>query len=598
MKPFLLFVPLVLTALLPGKAGGAEPEAGVETHYTSSRRFNVTYTARDKGSGVAKVEMFLSADGGRTWRSAGFDEDKKSPFPFEVQADGTYGFYPVAEDNVGNRQKPPEPGTRPAVIVVVDTVRPVIENAGWVGRGALPPGGRIVVTWNVTDANAGEAPVSIEYSTNGGVRWESGMGGRGFPVAGEATFRAPEARSAGLRLRLVAVDLSGNRTVKEIKMAVRVDRDRPIVKLLSPAAGGVYAGDAEIRIRWTAEDADLAAKPITVEVSLDDGVTWEAVGRDLADDPEGITWRTPARDLASVKVRVTATDQMGNQSVDVLTGGFRVDAPPPESTVGFLPLPAEGGPPIRAALAEEEPETSPEPEDAEIAAAEKALAAGRAEEARRLASRILERDAKNVRALLVRGRAYAVEGDLSGSIRVLERAIELDARLETDVRLRAEIGRFCCRAGQGLVRRAGALEKDAPGRPGMLREAGNLFRRAVAHYTAVLRACGTGGAKDSLRSAYCNRGLARYYLGELDGGAGRDALWNAAIEDLSASAGGARGNPETLGACHWYTAKILEARKRYAEACVAWIKAARAYGAESERGRAATEQAERLRGLR
>lgn len=81
--------------------------------------FDVAYTASDVGSGLASVELFYNFDGG-TFTSSGVHT--ASPISFTgVDGDGTYGFYTVALDSVGNTEA--APGAADAS-TIVDTSAP------------------------------------------------------------------------------------------------------------------------------------------------------------------------------------------------------------------------------------------------------------------------------------------------------------------------------------------------------------------------------------------------------------------------------------------------------------------------------------------
>ena len=55
----------------------------------------------DDGIGIEEVELFSRKDGG-AWTSQGTVAE--SPFPFEGSGDGTYEFYIIARDSLGNEE--------------------------------------------------------------------------------------------------------------------------------------------------------------------------------------------------------------------------------------------------------------------------------------------------------------------------------------------------------------------------------------------------------------------------------------------------------------------------------------------------------------
>lgn len=96
----------------------------------SRRRFNIDYALPDAAGKVALVELWVTEDGGRTWRFHGYDTDRMSPAGFTAPGDGTYGFYIITQDRAGRRAPAPTAGTRPQLTVVVDATEPRRPEAG------------------------------------------------------------------------------------------------------------------------------------------------------------------------------------------------------------------------------------------------------------------------------------------------------------------------------------------------------------------------------------------------------------------------------------------------------------------------------------
>jgi len=79
------------------------PESSVQAlaPYQTSGIFNVTASGTDNLTGIASYELFYSLDAG-AWTSSGSTTD--GLFSFTSVGDGTYGFYSVATDSVGNSE--------------------------------------------------------------------------------------------------------------------------------------------------------------------------------------------------------------------------------------------------------------------------------------------------------------------------------------------------------------------------------------------------------------------------------------------------------------------------------------------------------------
>ena len=76
--------------------------------------FDLEYDAHSAGtSGVGKVELFGTRDGGRTWRSFGLDPNRRSPMQVRVNEEGIYGFRVVVTSRAGYGPRPPASGDQP-----------------------------------------------------------------------------------------------------------------------------------------------------------------------------------------------------------------------------------------------------------------------------------------------------------------------------------------------------------------------------------------------------------------------------------------------------------------------------------------------------
>jgi hypothetical protein len=91
----------------------------------NSRVFELEYKIDSVGpSGVRRVELWGTLDGGRTWTSFGVPKKIKSPLVVGVQHEGLYGFRVAVENGAGVWSGRPRPGDPPDVWVGVDLTRP------------------------------------------------------------------------------------------------------------------------------------------------------------------------------------------------------------------------------------------------------------------------------------------------------------------------------------------------------------------------------------------------------------------------------------------------------------------------------------------
>ena len=85
------------------------------------RSFELDYEIESVGgSGIAKVELWGTRDGGAHWQRFGRDDDNRSPILVTVDAEGLYGFRVVVESGNGMSSDPPRDGDLPEVWINVD----------------------------------------------------------------------------------------------------------------------------------------------------------------------------------------------------------------------------------------------------------------------------------------------------------------------------------------------------------------------------------------------------------------------------------------------------------------------------------------------
>ena len=117
-------------------------ESDVFRQSISNTRFQLQYGVQSiDPSGVSRVVLWMTRDGGKSWSSWATDEDLVSPVPVQVQEQGTYGFQIVVHSKDGLTGRAPAPGNRPDIVVDVDTTRPSVQFVS-------APYGQIQRSWN------------------------------------------------------------------------------------------------------------------------------------------------------------------------------------------------------------------------------------------------------------------------------------------------------------------------------------------------------------------------------------------------------------------------------------------------------------------
>jgi hypothetical protein len=191
----------------------------------NSRVFELDYDLQSVGpSGVSRVELFGTRDGGRTWRSFGVDSDNRSPMTVRVDEEGLYGFQIVVTSGAGLGDPPPKGGDKPSIWIGVDLTRPTAKiTSATFGNGDSAD--KLIIAWEASDKMPADKPVTLSYSTQPG---------------GQYTPFAPNLENSGtylwsidgsvppvVYLRLEVVDEAGNRMVCDHPQPIVLDRSRP-----------------------------------------------------------------------------------------------------------------------------------------------------------------------------------------------------------------------------------------------------------------------------------------------------------------------------------------------------------------------------------
>jgi hypothetical protein len=198
-----------------------------------SRTFSLEYDLDDAGRwGVAKVELWGTRDGGKTWNSFAIDDDNRSPLIVTVDAEGVYGFR-IAVDVAGNAAAaPPSPGNAPDLWVSVDLQRPVVELTA-IERGDGNLADHLVFRWKVVDDNLEPRPISIFYSSRPMGPWSAVA--TNLEDTGEYAWRVERFVPARFFVRIEARDTAGNLAAYQTREPIEV----------APVGGGGHLRSAE-----------------------------------------------------------------------------------------------------------------------------------------------------------------------------------------------------------------------------------------------------------------------------------------------------------------------------------------------------------------
>lgn len=105
------------------------------------------------------------------------------------------------------------------------------------------------------------------------------------------------------------------------------DKLPPVVKVTSPTLGDTFKIADKIRIDWQTTDNS----PITkhdIDLSIDNGATFPIkVAEGLAGNAQNVIFTIPNTPTTQARIRVTATDELGNKGFGLSQGNFSITTP-------------------------------------------------------------------------------------------------------------------------------------------------------------------------------------------------------------------------------------------------------------------------------
>ncbi|MEX0938670.1 MAG: Ig-like domain repeat protein [Pirellulales bacterium] len=215
----------------PGTTAGARmletsrslPESGARL--VNSRQFDLDYDVESVGpSGIAKVELWGTADGGQSWQNYGLDDDQRSPFRVTVPGEGVYGFRIVVENGGGLGDVAPQSGDLPDESIGVDLTPP---QASLIS--AQPGDGnqtdQLIIRWEASDAQLATRPVALFWRPEGEGAWRTVASS--LENTGQYAWRLEREVPDRFLLRLDVRDAAGNVQSITSEEPVIVLRPRP-----------------------------------------------------------------------------------------------------------------------------------------------------------------------------------------------------------------------------------------------------------------------------------------------------------------------------------------------------------------------------------
>ncbi len=229
----------------PGEGRGEGADApmlppGERPLMVNSRSFDLEYDVEGVGpSGIARVELWGTRDGGRTWSSYGIDNDNRSPIRANVDGEGLYGFRIVVQGGNGLGGLPPHSGDAPDLWVVVDLTKPNVRLVD-ATAGDGTHAGELLIRWEASDAALAARPITLLFTDRPGGQWS--IIAAGLDNSGQYAWRPDSRTPDRIYLRIEARDEAGNVGSFEANQPVTLDRIRPEGHIRSVRTTGDTAG--------------------------------------------------------------------------------------------------------------------------------------------------------------------------------------------------------------------------------------------------------------------------------------------------------------------------------------------------------------------
>jgi len=256
---------------------GLPPELRISGPTTANEvPVKIEWTGGDLGgSGLKRISLWTTRDGGQTWKLYGDDTGLKSPF-FFTELDGIYGLKLVGEDKMGNANPSPVPGMPPLFTLTLDRTKPEVKlispkPPGYLGGVAMD------VQWTAKDnidmpANG----IALAWTDDGGKTWKDIA--KGVKNDGLYSWTPPRASIPDCRLKITAADFAGN--VREvISERFGIDGAVPEARATGPDRSNAAAVPIAYEIR---NRGSLPLKSVTLYYRAEGLKEWAKYG----DDPD------------------------------------------------------------------------------------------------------------------------------------------------------------------------------------------------------------------------------------------------------------------------------------------------------------------------
>jgi hypothetical protein len=300
---------------------------GEQPRMVNGRTFEWDYELESVGAaGIAKIELWMTRDGGNSWASVGVDPDNRSPVRTMVDGEGLFGYRMTVQSAGGAQPRPPQSGEQPEMWIGVDLTKPYARllNAE-LGQGSAQ--GEIAITWEAKDALLARQPVSLAFAERKEGPWTTIAAG--LENTGRYAWRYDSQTPERLYLRLEVRDEAGNIGVSESIEPLSLERTNPAVRLRNVRP--VQEGNPQSRITPAPNNSVPNNVPTTTVAA-----TNNTTPRYVATQPQPVINTTiPARNSNAVLMQANGSFAAGQLPI-VLPSPESMTSSPPTTVINNM----------------------------------------------------------------------------------------------------------------------------------------------------------------------------------------------------------------------------------------------------------------------
>jgi hypothetical protein len=191
--------------------------------------FQLEYDVSSTGaSGVGRLEVWGTRDGGQNWRMYAADDSGRSPILVRVDEEGLYGFRMLARSGHDISAGPPKRGDSPDIWVGVDLTKPVGRFTR-VQEGKGEQNDRLYIDWETSDRAPAAHGVTLYFSPSPAGPWTRIAGG--LEPSGRYVWQLHQGLPGQLYLRLEVYDEAGNMAAIDDPDPVELECVRPLARI-------------------------------------------------------------------------------------------------------------------------------------------------------------------------------------------------------------------------------------------------------------------------------------------------------------------------------------------------------------------------------